>query len=65
MGEHMDEMKGRVKQAAGNLTGDQKLEREGKADRTGSTVKEKIDTARDKADDMVDKVKDKLHRDHS
>ena len=65
MGEHMDEIKGRVKQAAGNLTGDQKLEREGKADRTGSTVKEKIDTARDKADDMVDKVKDKLHRDHS
>ena len=65
MGEHMDEIKGRVKQAAGNLTGDQKLEREGKADRTGSTVKEKIDTARDKADDMVDKVKDKLHRNDS
>ena len=62
MGEHMDEMKGRVKQAAGNLTGDEKLERKGKADRTGSTVKGKIDTARDKADDMVDKVKDKLHR---
>jgi uncharacterized protein YjbJ (UPF0337 family) len=65
MGEHVDEFKGRVKQAAGNLTGDKKLEREGKADRTGSTVKKDIDAVKDKAEDMVDKVKEKLHRDDS
>ena len=65
MGEHTDEIKGRMKQAAGNLTGDEDLEREDKSDRTGSTAKEKINTAKDKAEDLVDNVKDKLHRDDS
>jgi uncharacterized protein YjbJ (UPF0337 family) len=65
MGEHIDEFKGRIKQAAGKLTGDEELERAGKADRTGSTAKERINTAKDKAEDMVDKVKEKLHRDDS
>ena len=60
MGQHTDEFKGRMKQAAGKLTGDEELEREGKADRTGSSAKEKINTAKDKAEDMVDTVKEKL-----
>ena len=33
MGENMDEAKGRVKEAAGDLTDDDELKREGKADR--------------------------------
>jgi len=60
VGQHTDEFKGRMKQAAGKLTGDEELEREGKADRTGSSAKEKINTAKDKAEDMVDTVKEKL-----
>ena len=48
-----DEIKGRAKQAAGVLTGDKKLEREGKADRIAGTVKEKVDEARDWIADKV------------
>jgi len=48
-----DEAKGRVKEAAGSLTDDDKLKNEGKADRAASSVKEKTENA-------VDSVKDKL-----
>jgi uncharacterized protein YjbJ (UPF0337 family) len=53
MGEHIDETKGRAKQAAGDLTDDEKLKREGKIDRAVSSVKDKVD-------DAADKVKDKI-----
>jgi uncharacterized protein YjbJ (UPF0337 family) len=53
MGEKMDQAKGRVKQAAGDLTDDEDLKAEGKADETGGKVKEK-------ANDAVDAVKDKI-----
>lgn len=48
-----DEAKGRVKEAAGSLTDDDKLKREGKTDRAAGSVKEKTE-------DAVDSVKDKL-----
>ena len=52
-----DEVKGRAKQAAGVLTGDKDLEREGKVDRVAGavkeTVKEKVDVARDWIADKV------------
>ena len=51
-----DEAKGRIKEAAGDLTDDDKLKNEGKADRAGGKVKEKVE-------DTVDSVKDKLTRD--
>lgn len=54
MSDHkVDETKGRVKEAAGDLTGNDKLKNEGKADRAGGKVKEKVEGA-------VDSVKDKL-----
>ena len=53
MNEHIDEAKGRAKQAAGDLTDDEELKREGKIDRAVSSVKEKVD-------DAADKVKDKI-----
>jgi uncharacterized protein YjbJ (UPF0337 family) len=56
MGEHIDEAKGRTKEAAGDLTDDDKLKREGKIDRTVSSVKDKVD-------DAADKVKDKIGHD--
>ena len=53
MGEHIDEAKGRTKEAAGDLTDDEKLKREGKIDRAVSSVKDKVD-------DVADKVKEKV-----
>jgi uncharacterized protein YjbJ (UPF0337 family) len=63
MGENLDQAKGRVKQAAGDLTDNAALKREGKADELGGKVKEFVDDVKDKADEIVDKVKDKI--DHS
>lgn len=58
-----DDVKGRVKEAAGDLTDDEDLKREGKADRAGATVKDKIEKAKEKGEEFVDKAKDKLRRD--
>jgi uncharacterized protein YjbJ (UPF0337 family) len=40
---HVDESKGRVKEAAGSLTGDRGLKNEGKVDRGKATFKDKVD----------------------
>jgi len=48
-----DELKGRVKEAAGALTGDEKLKREGRVDQAVGKV-------RQKSDDVIDKVKGAL-----
>jgi uncharacterized protein YjbJ (UPF0337 family) len=42
-----DDAKGRVKEAAGNLTGDKDLKNEGKADQASGKLKEGIDKVRD------------------
>ncbi len=60
MGENLDEAKGRVKEAVGDLTDDDDLKREGKADRFGASVKGKAEDAADKVGDAVDAVKDKV-----
>ena len=44
---------GRVKEAAGDLTGDKDLQREGKVDQASGDVKEKIGDASDKVKDVV------------
>jgi uncharacterized protein YjbJ (UPF0337 family) len=49
----IDDAKGRVKEAAGDLTDDQSLKNEGKVDRATGTVKEKVGDAADKAKDIV------------
>lgn len=43
-----DELKGRVKEAAGALTGDKKLKREGKVDQAVGKVKQKAEKAIEK-----------------
>ena len=58
-----DKMKGRVKQAAGDLTDDDDLKNEGKKDEAAGKAKDVIDDVKDKADDLVDKIKDKSRRD--
>ena len=51
----IDEAKGRVKEAGGDLTGDQDMKNEGKVDRAAGTVKDKADDVADKAKDVVGK----------
>ena len=48
-----DELKGRVKEAAGALAGDKKLKREGKTDQVVGKIKQKVEK-------VIDKVKDAL-----
>ena len=43
-----DEAKGRVKEAAGDLTGDDDLKNEGKADKVGGKVKDAVDSVKEK-----------------
>lgn len=57
-----DKITGKVKQAAGDLTDDDQLRREGKADEASGEVKDKLDEVKDKVEGAVDKVKDKIHR---
>lgn len=58
-----DQVKGRVKEAVGDLTDNADLKREGKTDRAAGKVKEVLSDAKDKLEGVVDDVKDKLHRD--
>jgi uncharacterized protein YjbJ (UPF0337 family) len=51
-----DELKGRIKEAGGDLTGDRELKNEGKVDRASGAVKDKVG-------DAADKVKDALRKD--
>ena len=51
--DHPDETKGRVKEAAGALTGDDKLKQEGKVDQGSGKVKEAVDKVTDKAKDAL------------
>ena len=48
-----DEAKGRLKEAAGDLTNDDDLKREGKVDRAEGAAKDKINQAGDKVKDAV------------
>jgi len=58
--DNKDQVKGKVKQAVGDLTGNKDLKRKGKADEKAGEVKEFFEGVEDKADDLVDKVKDKI-----
>jgi uncharacterized protein YjbJ (UPF0337 family) len=51
----LDEGKGRLKEAAGDLTDDQELKNEGKVDRASGTVKDKVGDVADKAKDLLGK----------
>ena len=48
-----DELKGRVKEAGGDLTGDDSMKNERKVDRASGTVKDKVGDAADAAKDLV------------
>jgi uncharacterized protein YjbJ (UPF0337 family) len=50
-----DEIKGRVKEAVGDLTDDQDLKDSGKADKAAGKVKQSVEHAVDKIHDAVKK----------
>ena len=49
----VDDAKGRVKEAAGDLTDDDSLKNEGKVDQATGTVKDKVGDAADKVKDVI------------
>lgn len=53
-----DKASGRIKQAAGDLTDNDDLKREGKKDEASGKVKDAVDSVKDKADDVIDKIRD-------
>ena len=50
---NLDEAKGRVKEAAGDITDDDSLKTEGKVDKASGSVKDKVGDAADKVKDAV------------
>ena len=58
-----DQAKGRIKEAAGALTDDDRLKSEGKADQAAGDAKKFVNDVADKAEEIVDKVKDAVHKD--
>jgi uncharacterized protein YjbJ (UPF0337 family) len=55
-----DKVTGRIKQAAGDLTDDDDLKREGRKDEAAGKAKSAVDDVKDKANDLIDKAKEKL-----
>ena len=56
-----DQMKGKAKEAVGDLTGNKDLKSEGTADRQAGEVKEKVGKVEKKVEEAIDKAKGVLH----
>ncbi|MDQ1402315.1 MAG: hypothetical protein QOG03_631 [Actinomycetota bacterium] len=57
-----DDLKGRAKEAVGDLTNNDDLKREGKTDQFAGKAKEKVEQFEDKAKDVVDSITDKFKK---
>lgn len=55
MSGNTDDLKGRAKEAVGDLTDDKDLKREGKVDRASGAMKDKVDDVKDAAKDALDR----------
>lgn len=55
-----DQVKGHAKEAVGDLTGDDEMKTEGKADRATGKLKEKVDEAKDWVEEKVEGVRNKV-----
>ena len=58
-----DEAKGRVKQAVGDVTDNEKLKNEGRLDEAEGKMKDAVDNVGDKAEEGVDKLRDAIKGD--
>lgn len=59
MDEKTEDVKGRAKEAAGALTNDDGLKREGKADQGAAAAKGKVEDLKDRAVEGIENAKDK------
>ena len=59
----IDEVKGRAKEAAGALSGDDELRREGRTDQAAADIKDAVNGAVDKGRDLVNDAREKLSGD--
>lgn len=57
-----DQAKGNLKEAAGHVTGDEKLKAEGKADQAGGKIKSAVGGAVDAVKDAAGDAKDAISR---
>jgi len=57
-----DNIKGNVKEAAGDLTGDDELKAEGKTDQLAGKAKDAAEDVKDVAEGAIDKAKDAVNR---
>lgn len=57
-----EQLKGKVKQAAGDLTGDPQLREEGEQDEAAGAVQEGVGTARRKVGEAVESVGEQIKR---
>ncbi|HXN59574.1 MAG TPA: CsbD family protein [Acidimicrobiales bacterium] len=55
----IEQVKGRGKEAIGNLTGNKDLQAEGKADRQAGEAKEKVGQAKDRVEEVIEKAEHK------
>ena len=62
MDNDLDQAKGRIKQAAGDLTGNKDLKKQGKADVAAGKAKEVIESTKVKAEGLVDKARAKVKK---
>ncbi|MFE5617737.1 CsbD family protein [Streptomyces sp. NPDC056524] len=61
MSNAMDKAKGRLKEVAGKITGNERLETEGRTDQAKTRIRETMKNVRERAEG----IKDSLKRDHS
>jgi uncharacterized protein YjbJ (UPF0337 family) len=60
MSGEFDQAKGRAKQAVGDLTDDDELEREGETDEAAGKVKDAIGKGKERLEEAVDDVRDRV-----
>jgi len=58
----VDKVKGRIKEAAGALTDDDKLRNEGKLDQATGKVKDAVERVKNAVEDRVDTIRDIAER---
>ncbi|NKQ56038.1 CsbD family protein [Amycolatopsis sp. K13G38] len=57
-----DKVQGKAKQAAGELSGDEKLRAEGKTDQAKAAVEDAVESVKDAAGDVAGKIRDVFDR---
>lgn len=64
MGDQREKLAGKAKEVTGKATGDERLESEGRTQRTTEESKEKVQELGDKAKGVLRGLKEKAQKDH-